>query len=92
MRFRLGLVVGFAAGYYFGSRAGRERFEQINRLLRRVRRSDTFDTATDKARAIVDLGVERARDVFDGRTGHGGGDDVDLDSPWPSSVDPIPQV
>ena len=29
MRFRLGLLTGFAAGYVLGSKAGRERYEEI---------------------------------------------------------------
>ena len=33
--------------------------------LRRVKRSDTFDAATDKAKAVVDLGVERAKDIVE---------------------------
>jgi hypothetical protein len=95
MRFRLGVVVGFGAGYYLGTRAGRERFEDINRLVRKVRRSEAFDTATDKAKAVVDLGVERAKDVIDEKIGHNGADSdsltgtIDVDRPWPSSMDPI---
>ena len=65
MRFRLGVAVGFAAGYYFGAKAGRERYEDINRMVRKVKRSDAFDTATDKAKAVVDLGVERAKDAVE---------------------------
>jgi hypothetical protein len=65
MRFRAGLVTGFAAGYYLGAKAGRARYEQINRILRDVRRSPAFGAATDKARAVVDLGVERAKDIVD---------------------------
>ena len=67
MKFRLGVIVGFAAGYYLGAMAGRQRYEQINRMLRRARRSDAFDTATEKAKAVVDLGVERARDAVEGK-------------------------
>ncbi|HWW52379.1 MAG TPA: hypothetical protein VNY84_01325 [Acidimicrobiales bacterium] len=63
MRFRLGLVTGLAAGYYLGAMAGRERYEQLNRLGRRLRRSDAFEVAADKAKAVVDLGVERAKDA-----------------------------
>ncbi|CAN5555274.1 hypothetical protein BH20ACT2_BH20ACT2_09250 [soil metagenome] len=65
MRFRLGLAIGFGAGYYLGAKAGRERYQQLDRWLSKARGSDAFETATDKARAVVDLGVERARDVFD---------------------------
>lgn len=65
MRFRFGLLIGFGSGYYLGARAGRERYEDINRFLDKVKRSDAYDTVTDKARAVVDLGVERARDVVE---------------------------
>lgn len=63
MRFRLGAIVGFGAGYYLGARAGRERYEQLNRWIRRAQSSDAFETASDKAKAVFDLGVERAKDV-----------------------------
>ena len=65
MRFRTGLVVGLGVGYYLGAKAGRGRAEQIDRWLQRARESDLMDTAAEKARAVVDLGVERARDIID---------------------------
>jgi hypothetical protein len=71
MRFRAGLVIGFAAGYYLGTAAGRERHEQIKATIRKVKRSDAYDTVTDKAHAVVDLGVERAKDLVDAKTGGG---------------------
>lgn len=71
MRFRAGLVIGFAGGYYFGTAAGRERHEQIKQTIRKVKRSDAYDTVTDKAQAVVDLGVERAKDLVDSKTGGG---------------------
>ena len=55
MRFRLGMAVGFAAGYYLGTQAGRERYEEINRMVRKIKRSDAFDTATDKVLRTVKL-------------------------------------
>ena len=72
MRFRAGLVIGFAAGYYLGTAAGRERHEQIKQTIRKVKRSDAYDTVTDKAHAVVDLGVERAKDLVDSKTGSNG--------------------
>ena len=65
MRFRTGLVVGLGAGYYFGAKAGRERFEQLDRVLTKVKASEALDTAADKARAVLDLSVERARDLIE---------------------------
>ena len=62
MRFRFGLLLGLGAGYYFGAKAGRERYEQLNAMLRKVKRSDAYDAATGKAKAVVDLGLERAKE------------------------------
>ena len=70
MKFRLGLVIGFGAGYYLGTKAGPERHEEINRAIERLRRSDAFAAASDKAKAVVDLTVERAKEVVDQRLGH----------------------
>jgi hypothetical protein len=69
MRFRLGLVIGFGAGYYLGTRAGRERYEQLNRWIDRTRNSEAYETAAEKARAVVDLATERVKDVTDDLTG-----------------------
>lgn len=55
VKLRTGLVVGFAFGYYFGAKAGRERYEQLRRLLDRA--------PVDKMRAAVDLGRERLREI-----------------------------
>ena len=61
MKFRLGIVIGFAAGYYLGAKAGRERYEQLRRSLERV-------APAAKIRAVVDLGRERLRDRADAST------------------------
>ena len=64
MRFRLGLVVGLAIGYYFGARAGRSRYMQMERWLQKARESDVAEAAAEKAKAVIDLTVERARDLL----------------------------
>ena len=73
MRMRIAFGVGFGLGYYLGSMAGRERYEQINRVARKVKSSEAFQTAEHKAKAVVDLGVERAKDAVESRTGNGHG-------------------
>ena len=45
MRLRVGFIAGFALGYYLGAMAGRERYEQINRLLRQAQDSGAFEGA-----------------------------------------------
>jgi hypothetical protein len=57
MRFRLGLIVGFAAGYYLGAKAGRQRYEQINTAITKARENHLLQ----KVIAAVDLSVERLR-------------------------------
>jgi len=73
MRMKLAFGVGFGLGYYLGAMAGRERYDQINRVARKVKRSEAFQTAEQKAKAAVDLGVERAKEAVEGRTGNGYG-------------------
>ena len=80
MRMRLGLVVGFGAGYYLGAKAGHERYDDINRFLDKVKQSEAYGTATEKAKAAVELGVERARDL-----GGRGGTSGDLPDDGPSA-------
>ncbi|MDP9452403.1 MAG: hypothetical protein M3P97_03230 [Actinomycetota bacterium] len=65
MRFRLGYVLGFGTGYYLGARAGQARYDQLNRLVSKVRRSDAYEAATRKAKDVVDDGVERAKDLVE---------------------------
>jgi hypothetical protein len=57
MRFRLGLVAGFAVGYYLGAKAGRERYEQLREWAGRVGDTQPFE----KARAALELALERIR-------------------------------
>jgi len=70
-KFRVGALVGLALGYYLGTRAGRERYEQINRFLRRARSAPAFDqaaTVAGKAKAVIDLTRERVVDVTEQKT------------------------
>lgn len=75
----MGFAIGFGAGYYLGAMAGRERYEQINRALGKVRSSEAFETATTKAKEVVDLGVDRAKQVVEDRTGGNGSPKVEVE-------------
>ena len=45
MRYKATFVIGFAAGYTLGAKAGRERYEQIMRTARGLSESPTVQSA-----------------------------------------------
>ena len=47
------LLVGFAAGYVLGARAGRERYEQISAGARKFMGNPTVQSAASKAQETV---------------------------------------
>ena len=55
MRFRAGLIVGAAAGYVLGARAGRERYEQIKRVSARTAQHPAVAQILDQAGGVTDL-------------------------------------
>ncbi len=63
MKFRTGVIVGFAAGYVLGSKAGRDRYEQIRKAYRRVASNQQVRKVVDQGRQLADNGTARARDV-----------------------------
>jgi hypothetical protein len=64
---KLSLLVGGAVGYVLGSRAGRERYEQIVALARRVAGSQTVQTTAGVLQAQVDTAARRARQTVAAR-------------------------
>ncbi|HEX2700706.1 MAG TPA: YtxH domain-containing protein [Acidimicrobiales bacterium] len=89
MRFRLGLLVGFGSGYYLGCRAGRERYEQINHTIAKIKRSDAYETATEKVHEAVDTGVAKAKEAVDSARDNGD-DPVAATTPGGSEFLPPP--
>ena len=63
---KIGVVLGLGLGYVLGSRAGRERFEQIRSTASRVRRmplvARPLDNAGQKVSDAVRAGGERVTD------------------------------
>jgi hypothetical protein len=84
MAFKSGLVVGFAAGYVLGARAGRERYEEIRAWWNRFTGSPTVHHMAERGKVLagetgrrglhaVQRGVERAATSVRHRL-HGEGD------------------
>jgi hypothetical protein len=51
MRYKATFTIGLAAGYVLGSRAGRQRYEQIKRMSRTVARNPAVKRTTDLVQA-----------------------------------------
>lgn len=62
MRGRLGLFIGFGAGYVLGAKAGTERYEQLRRLYDNLLSSPAFQSATNKAKEAAEAGLGQAKD------------------------------
>ena len=60
---KLSFLLGAAAGYVLGARAGRERYETIVRLGRRVAGSQTVQSAAGVLQAQVDELTHKVREV-----------------------------
>ncbi|MGV9302956.1 MULTISPECIES: YtxH domain-containing protein [unclassified Nonomuraea] len=92
MRYRMMFAVGLAVGYVLGTRAGRERYEQIKRAARRVADSPRVQEAAGLMGAQVSkvAGVARAK-VGDKVPFLGKGreaDHLDTGTGWPESEKP----
>jgi hypothetical protein len=89
MGIKSGFVIGFGAGYVLGSRAGRERYEDIRRWWHQLMGSPTVHKAAERTKAaaadaskrgleVVQTGVEKAGSAVKERL-HRDGDDVEPD-------------
>lgn len=73
MKYRAVFLAGAAAGYVLGTRAGKERYEQMKRLSRRVAENPTVQEAAGVLRAQAGELAETARQkVGDGVQAVGG--------------------
>jgi hypothetical protein len=64
---KLSFLLGGAVGYVLGARAGRERYEAIVRLARRVGGSQTVQSAAGVLQAQVDEVTHRVRELVAAR-------------------------
>ena len=64
---KLTLLIGIAIGYVLGSRAGRERFEQLRSSARRVASNPTVQSAASKAQETVAAQAPVVADVVKGK-------------------------
>ncbi|MGH2795420.1 MAG: hypothetical protein ACRDKG_14075 [Actinomycetota bacterium] len=79
MRFRMGLALGFGAGYVLGSKAGRQRYEQIERTTKKIWESPPAEKIRHEIAEKVPEAVSAAAHKV-GEMRHRNGDmKIDLD-------------
>ena len=62
MRGRLGVMIGFGAGYVLGAKAGTQRYEQLRRLYDNLLASPQVKRATGRAKDAASTGYEQAKE------------------------------
>jgi hypothetical protein len=66
MRFRTGVIAGLAVGYYFGAKAGTERYEQIERYLEQLRSSSAVQQLVGRLGEVADPSASRRNVAVEG--------------------------
>ncbi|GAB2774231.1 YtxH domain-containing protein [Streptomyces sp. NPDC054796] len=70
MRYRLTFVAGLAVGYVLGTRAGRERYEQLRKAAHRVAENPAVRNATESAAQTGREAASKAAGVVSEKVGH----------------------
>jgi hypothetical protein len=65
MRFRTGVIVGLGLGYYFGAKAGHERYEQIEEWLDRLRETTAYREVRTKVTDGIREGTSAVRTMVE---------------------------
>jgi hypothetical protein len=87
VRFKTGLIVGLAVGYYYGAKAGRERYEQLDRYLAQLRATDAYQELRVRLSELAVEGINRSRDLVD-EVAFGSGGRGPADQPYDYRGDP----
>lgn len=66
MRGRLGVLIGFGAGYVLGAKAGKERYVQLRRLYDNLLDSPAMRKATGTAKGVASEGVSKVTSAVKG--------------------------
>jgi gas vesicle protein len=63
VKFRHGLIVGLAAGYVLGAKAGRQRYDQIRKVTETVASVPPVRQLIDETKELADAGTTKAREI-----------------------------
>jgi hypothetical protein len=66
MKGKLGIAVGLAAGYVLGTRAGRERYQQLTASAKRIADEPSLQRIQEELNGLFGSGGERTGDTSAG--------------------------
>lgn len=84
MRYRVTFLLGLGAGYILGTRAGRDQYEQMRRITKKVAESPVVTGAVSGARREAGRQWGRLRESATARSSGRGGDGEDEDGAGPA--------
>ena len=87
VRFKTGLLIGLAVGYYYGTKAGQERHQQLDRYLSQIRATDAYQELRIRLGDLAVDGIGRTRDLVD-EVAFGGASPTATDAPFDFHGDP----
>ena len=68
MKGKLGIAVGLAAGYVLGTRAGRERYQQLTASAKRIADEPSLQRIQEELNGLFGSGSQATSGVSDGST------------------------
>ena len=66
MGFKTGVLVGFGVGYVFGTRAGRERYEELKQNWDRFMGNPQVQRMTERGKDVVETGARKGLSAVQG--------------------------
>ena len=66
MGFKTGMIIGFGVGYVLGTKAGRERYEELRQSWQELTGNPRFQEAVDRGKDLVGSGMRESLTAVQG--------------------------
>lgn len=66
MGFKTGMIIGFGVGYVLGTRAGRERYEELRQAWQDLTGNPRFQEAVERGKGLVETGMREGLTTVQG--------------------------
>lgn len=66
MGFKTGMIIGFGVGYVLGTKAGRERYEELRQAWQELTGNPRFQEAVERGKDLVGTGMRESLTAVQG--------------------------